>query len=168
MSAKNIALVTASICIFLVAVTPVQAFTAKDLTITLDPVGNAEVVMQYQLSVPEYFGVYLQVADPRLELKRALDSSLNKDVTVESFDSSSARISIPSFGSLMNQSGGMKMNTPTMSFAKAQAAVQKYWFAPLISPDFSPETTSIIFPDGYTAGFTNEMTIPSVSHTLNT
>lgn len=162
-----VALVTASICIVLLAVSPVQALTAKDLTITLDNAGNANVVMEYELSVPEYFAVFLRVADPKKELTRALDSSLQKEVTVESFDSTSARILIPSFASVSDQSGVQKMTTPQISFAHAQEVVSQYWFAALITPDFSPEATRVIFPDGYTAGFTNEMTIPSVSHVLN-
>ncbi|MEN6610939.1 MAG: hypothetical protein ABFC24_08850 [Methanoregulaceae archaeon] len=166
MSAKMVALVTASICIVL-AVSPVQALTAKDLTITLDQNGNANVVMEYQLSVPEYFAVFLRVADPKQELTRALDSSLQKEVTVESFDSTSAKVLIPSFASVTNETGIRKMTTPQVSFAHAQEVVSQYWFAALISPDFSPENTEIIFPDGYTAGFSDEMTIPSVSHILN-
>lgn len=166
MSASKVALVTASICIVFLAVSPVQAFTAKDLTITLDQNGNADVVMKYELSVPEYFAVFLRVADPKAELTRALDSSLGKEVTVKSFESNSAHVAIPSFAQVSNGSGIPMMISPRMSFAHAQETVEQYWFAALISPDFSPENTRVVFPDGFTAGFSDEMTIPSVSHAL--
>jgi hypothetical protein len=58
------------------------------------------------------------------------------------------------------------MVTPGLSFAKAQQAMDEYWFAPLISPDFSPEITTVIFPDGHKAMYYNTLSLPSVSHTL--
>jgi hypothetical protein len=39
-----------SLCILFLLVVPAQAFTAKSLTITLAPNGDAEMNMQYELS----------------------------------------------------------------------------------------------------------------------
>jgi hypothetical protein len=41
--------------------------------------------------------------------------------------------------------------------------VNQYWFAPLVSPDFSPVVTMIVFPDGYREKFYNVISIPSVT-----
>ena len=58
----------------------------------------------------------------------------------------------------------------TLGYVKANAekALKKYWFAPLISPDFSPEITRVSFPDGYNEEFYNTDTIPSIRHTVAT
>ena len=42
------------------------------------------------------------------------------------------------------------MKTPALSFQGAEAVLNQYWFAPLISPDFSPDVTRVVFPDQYT------------------
>jgi hypothetical protein len=58
------------------------------------------------------------------------------------------------------------MTTPALSFAQAQQIMQQYWFASLISPDLTPQVTTITFPDGYQATYNNQISLPSVSHTL--
>jgi hypothetical protein len=44
--------------------------------------------------------------------------------------------------------------------------MEGYWFAPLVSPDFSPGVTTVIFPDGHKAVYYEALTLPSVSHIL--
>ena len=56
------------------------------------------------------------------------------------------------------------MTTPAFTFSRAQAAINKYWFASLISPHFTPQTTTIIFPDGFRANYQNQIDIPSITH----
>jgi hypothetical protein len=58
------------------------------------------------------------------------------------------------------------LTTPALSFRGAQEVLNHYWFAPLISPDFSPDITRVSFPYGYTATFYNQDQIPPVSHIL--
>jgi hypothetical protein len=53
-----------------------QAFTAKELTITLAPNGDAQVTMQYEFSIPESMAVFFRIADPAKELKNALEGNL--------------------------------------------------------------------------------------------
>jgi hypothetical protein len=163
---KTVILAIGCFCILALAASPAQAFTAKDLTIILAQNGDAHVTMQYRLSVPEYFAVFLRIANPAQELTRALESSLQKPVTVLNFDSTSADVIIPSFASVSEQNSTVTMATPQISFERAQELVNQYWFAALISPDFSPEVTTIAFPDGYSAGFYNTLIIPSVSHRI--
>jgi hypothetical protein len=62
--------------------------------------------------------------------------------------------------------GAWTMTTPAFSLARAQQVVEQYWFAPLISPDFTPQVTTVTFPDGYTATFDNQISIPSITHSF--
>jgi len=150
----------------LAAILPVQAFTVTSLTITLEPHGDAEVDMQYDLSLIEQSAVFFKIADPAAELKSAFDSHSREPVTVREATSASALVLIPAFADVSSATGKVTMVTPGLSFAKAQQAMDEYWFAPLISPDFSPDITTMIFPDGHKAMFFNTLSLPSVSHTL--
>jgi len=163
---NKIILVIGSLCLLSLVVLPAQAFTAKDLTITLARDGSADVVFTYDLSAPEYFAVFLNIADPAKELKNGLEESLQTPVTVVHTDSGSMEVTIHSFAQVTGSGNAVTETTPSLSFAKAQDAINKYWFAPLISPDLSPAVTRVIFPDGYSATFSNEISIPSVSHLL--
>jgi hypothetical protein len=156
-----------SLCILAVAIMPVQAFTAKSLTITLAPDGDARVDMHYELSFLEQTAVFLKLADPAAELKKAFDSHSSEPVTVPQATSSSAVVLIPGFATINEGTRQARMTTPTVSFEKAQQVINNYWFAPLVSPDFSPEITAVIFPDGYEEQFHDVITIPSLSHTLS-
>ena len=72
MNKFSFALVT--LCILAAAIFPVQAYTAKSLTITLAPDGDAELNMQYDLSFIEQSAVFFKIADPADELKNAFDT----------------------------------------------------------------------------------------------
>jgi hypothetical protein len=156
-----------SLCILAVAIMPVQAFTAKSLTISLAPDGDARVDMHYELSFLEQTAVFLKLADPAAELKKAFDSHASEPVTVPQATSSSAVVLIPGFATINEGTRQVRMTTPTVSFEKAQQVINNYWFAPLVSPDFSPEVTTVIFPDGYEKQFSDVITVPSLSHTLS-
>jgi hypothetical protein len=153
-------------CLLAFAVMPAQAFTAKALTITLDTNGNARVDFQYDLSFTEQIAVFANIANPSEEIRTALENNLNRDVTVTKADSSSVEVTIPSFAAISQSGGTETMKTPAFSFANAQNAIRNYWWAPLISVDLSPDMTTITFPDGYQALYTNQISIPSVSHTI--
>ena len=155
-----------SLCILALAAMPVQAFTAKSLTVTLEPDGDAELAMQYDLSFIEQSAVFFKFADPALELKNAFDSHSSEPVTVSEATSSSAVVHIPSFAEITTSGKKTTMITPALSFARAQQVMDEYWFAPLVSPDFSPGVTTVVFPDGYKTVYYEALTLPSVSHTL--
>lgn len=161
----SFALVT--FCILAAAILPVQAFTAKSLTITLAPDGDAQVDMQYDLSFIEQSAVFFKIADPAAELKNAFDSHSSEPVTVPEATSSSAVVLVPSFASISEENRKATMVTPSLSFVRAQQVMNEYWFAPLISPDLSPGITTVIFPDGHKATYYDTLTLPSVSHTLS-
>lgn len=163
---KNMILVAGCLCILAFAAAPAQAVTIQDLTIALDRTGNADVHVAYQLSTPEYIAVYLNLANPSEILKKNLEASLQKTVTVNKFSSDSVDVSIPSLASAAVSNGTITLTSPQISLEAAQKAIEQYWFAPLLSPDFSPESSTVAFPDGYKTHYTNQITIPSVTHTL--
>jgi hypothetical protein len=153
-----------SLCILALAITPVQAYTAKSLAITIAPDGNAQVDMRYELSLIEQTAVFLRIADPAAELKKAFDTRSTEPVTVLSATSSSAVVRIPGFADVRTGAGKVTMVTPSLSFARAEQVMNEYWFAPLISPDLSPDVTTVTFPDGYKATYYDVLTLPSVIH----
>jgi len=163
---KKVHAVLLSLCILAMAVIPVQAFTAQSLTITLADNGDAEMDMQYELSFLEQSAVFFKIADPAAELKNAFDSHASAPVTVPEVTDSSAVVLIPSFADAVSTGEKTTMITPALSFERAQQVMDEYWFAPLISPDFSPGVTMVIFPDGHRDIYYDALTIPSVSHIL--
>jgi hypothetical protein len=165
MSKFYFALVT--FCLLAAAILPVQAFTAKSLTITLAPDGDAQVDMQYDLSFIEQSAVFFKIADPAAELKNAFDSHSSEPVTVPKATSSSALVLIPSFADIKTGTDKDTMVTPALSFARAQQVMDGYWFAPLISPDFSPGITTVIFPDGHKDTYYDVLAMPSIAHRLS-
>ena len=159
-------LLVGGLLIALLAVMPAQAFTAKTLTITLSPNGDAQANMQYDLSFMEQAAIFLHAANPSTTLQNGLQDNLNRPVSVVNADMSSAEVDISSFASISQTGGAETLTTPAFSFANAQKAIQNQWYASLISANFAPQTTIITFPDGYQATFYNQIDIPSVSHTL--
>ena len=159
-------LLLGSLCILFFAVMPAQAFTAKTLTITLNGNGDAQVDMQYDLTFVEQAAIFFHVANPASELQNALQENLNEPVTVVRADSSSAEVIISSFAQVTQSAGIATMTTPAFSFSRAEEVMKQYWFAPLISPDLTPQMTTITFPDGYQSTFNDLISIPSVSHTV--
>ncbi len=166
MTMKKLCILIGGLCILAFAVMPVQAFTVKSLTMTIAPDGDAQVDIHYDLTLFEETAIFFRISDPAFELKKAFDTNSKKPVTVTQATGSSARVTIPSFASVVTDESGTTMVTPSVSFERAQKVLDQYWFAPLISPDFSPDITTIIFPDGYRASFDNLLVIPSVPHLL--
>jgi methyl coenzyme M reductase subunit C len=166
MALKKICILIAGLCLFACAAMPAEAFTVKSLTMTLAPDGYAQVDMQYDLTLFEEGAIFFRISDPATELKKAFDSNSQYPVTVTRATGSSAKVLIPSFASSNSEGDITTMVTPSLSFEKAQRVLDHYWFAPLISPDFSPDVTTIIFPDGYQESFYNLLVIPSVPHQL--
>jgi hypothetical protein len=156
-----------SLCIVALAIMPVQAYTAKSLAITVAPDGDAQVDIQYDLSLIEQTAVFLQLADPAGELKTAFDTHSTEPVTVSSATSSSALVRIPAFAEVNTGTSRVTIVTPALSFERAQQVMNEYWFAPLISPDFSPAVTTVTFPDGYRATYYDVLTVPSITHRIS-
>lgn len=145
---------------------PVQAFTADRLDISVQENGDANITFDYTLNWLEYLAVFLHVADPAAELQKAVQSNAYANVTVYSVTPREVSLGVEKFAVVQDQAMGTTLTTPTISFAGAEQVLQQYWFSRYISPDFSPTTTVIQFPDGYSQTFYDQITIPSVSHTI--
>jgi hypothetical protein len=158
--------VIAGLFILAALVMPASAFTIKTLDVTIGQNGDATVDAHYDLNFIEQSAVFLKIADPATELQSAFNSGSATPVTVTSATSSSARINVPSFASVTKTEGTSVMTTPSQSFERAEKVLKNYWFAPLISPDLSPTVTTITFPDGYREQYYDQISIPSVSHTI--
>ncbi|MCX6691020.1 MAG: hypothetical protein NTW33_02935 [Methanoregula sp.] len=146
---------------------PAQAFTAKSLDISVQQNADAVITFDYELSWVENIAVFMRIADPGLELKKALESNYKKPVVVTVADGGRSQFIVQGFASPQEHNGTVTMKSPALSFVEAENVLNQYWFAPFINPDFSPETTRVSFPDGYFEEFANEISIPSISHTLN-
>jgi len=149
------------------AVTPAQAFTAKNLDIAVQQNTDAVITFDYELSWIENIAVFMRIADPGAELKKALESNYKKPVIVMVADGGRSQFMVQGFASVEERDGTVLMRTPALSFVEAEKVLNQYWFAPFIAPDFSPGVTRVSFPDGYVEDFSNEISIPAIDHTLS-
>lgn len=153
--------------IFLLALfSPTQAFTAESLTIDVAAEGGATVRFSYTLSWIEQVAVFFRVADPPGELASALEEYSGVPVTVAFVDSGGATFSLEQFARVEDAGSVRTLITPALQFTEAQVVLERYWFAPLISADFSPAVTTVQFPDGYREVRLNEDRLPSFTHQL--
>lgn len=157
----GIGLVILALCIC-----PAQAFTAKSLDIVVQDNGDAIVTFDYDLSWYENVAVFTRIADPNTELKKAIERNFNTNVDVLATSGSEAKVLVHGLASSKTSDGSTTMTTPSLSFQSAERVLKQYWFAPLISVDFSPEVTRVVVPDGYTEQYENQITLPSISHVL--
>jgi hypothetical protein len=163
---KKIFIIITGLCLMACTVMPASAFTMKSLNISLVGNGEALVDINYELSFVEQSAVFFRLADPAAQLKSAFDAGGSQQVTVTQVTSSSAHIVIPSFGSVTPTGEKSTITTPPVSYERARDVLNTYWFAPLVSPDFSPAVTTVTFPDGYMVNFYDQIGIPSISHQL--
>ena len=146
---------------------PASAFTAESLDVTVQDNTDAVITFDYKLTWYENVAVFARIGDPANELKKALESNYHKPVQVMESGAGRSQFYVQGFASKKVKDNITTMTTPALSFRSAEAALQKYWFAALISPDFSPDVTRVIFPDQYTESFSNEDQIPQISHVIS-
>ncbi|HUU74800.1 MAG TPA: hypothetical protein VMW63_01790 [Methanoregulaceae archaeon] len=143
---------------------PSQAMTAEYLEIRVDDEGEAQITFDYSLSLFENIAVFLRIADPAKELKSALESNSGKSVRVISISNGRVVMAVDDFAHVRHTGGRTIIRTPGMSFKEAEQILKGYWFAPLISIDFSPSVTRIVFPDGYTQVYYDQIEIAPITH----
>jgi hypothetical protein len=149
------------------AVIPAQAFTAKSLDVVVKEDTGAIITFDYELSWFENIAVFLRIADPGVELKKALEGNFNKPVDVIAANGGRSQFVVQGFASKNEQGATTTVRTPALSFKEAETVLKQYWFAPLINPDFSPDVTKVTFSDGYEEFFYNQDQIPAITHVLN-
>jgi hypothetical protein len=159
-------ILVASLLILSLVAAPAGAFSADDLRITLDTDGSADVTFNYTLSWIERIAVFFRIAEPEQELRSALETATGAPVTVTSARSDSATFSIQGFAKVRSTDAGSVYSTPGLDFTGAQKMLDRYWFAPLVEADFSPDLTVVRFPDGHEETFADLSAIPALSHVV--
>jgi hypothetical protein len=134
--------------------------TSDTLDINIGQDGRADIQFTYSLNWLEYISVYLRMVEPAQELKKALESNFHKPVRVIAVDSGRVHLSVDSFASVTVNDGKTTVRTPGLSFAEGERILRNYWFAPFIKIDLSPAVTTLRFPDGSVATFTDALEIP--------
>ena len=166
MMSRNRGIITAAmILIAALLMQGASAITIESFDMSISENGDTKLVFDYSLSAMEKFAVFMKIADPAEELQKAIDERTDQEVEVLDATSSSSSFLAPGFITPVSSSEGMTYTTPSFDFSKAEEVLKGYWFAPLITIDLSPGTTTITFPDGYSESFTNEIQIPSITHT---
>lgn len=163
---KKIRLMISCLWFFFLLFNPVQAFEITSLTIEIQPTGDAAIGLDYSLSMVERIGAYLGVADPGLELKKALESNFHKPVTVDEMSDHSVRLVVQDFAKKDVIQGTTQLSTPELRFTMAEKILEKYWFARILNPDYSPHITTITYPDGHVQSFSDLAVIPATTHTI--
>lgn len=156
--------VIAIICLFTFLAAPASAFTAESLRVEVMENGDADIRFTYSLSFIEHIAVFLRIADPAVELKHALEGYSDKEVDVTEVSSGTAGFRVYGFASVYENETARSWRTPELDLQNAQRVLETYWFAPFVSPDFSPAESVVIFPDGYEVQFSDVSTIPSLVH----
>ena len=144
----------------------VQGFTSDSLNVEILSDGDAYITFEYTLNAIEQVAVYLKVADPNTELKKALEDMFHHPVTPDEVTNRSARFLVSGFAEITEKNGTVVIKTPGISFKMAEEALKKYWFAPLVQADYSADVATIIFPDGHMEQFFDTMEIPATTHEI--
>ncbi|MDN5340146.1 MAG: hypothetical protein PWQ30_1255 [Euryarchaeota archaeon] len=159
-------ILVASLLILAVMAAPAGAFSADSLVIAVEEDGSAEITFNYTLSWIERIAVFFKIAEPEQELKAALEDALGVPVTVTSAESDVAEFMVRDFARVNSTNGGNVYSTPGLDLTGAQAVLDRYWFAPLVEADFSPDLTVVRFPDGHEETISGQSTIPALSHAV--
>ena len=143
-----------------------SAITINSFDMDIAENGDTTLNFDYSLSALESFAVLVKIADPAAELQNAIDQRTDQEVEVLDATSSSTILLVPEYIKPESTSEGTTYTTPSLDFSQAEDILKEYWFASLITIDLSPGITTITFPDGYSESFTNNIQIPSVTHTI--
>jgi hypothetical protein len=149
------------LALLMVCGSPVFAFTAQSLDITIEKNGDATAVFQYALE-----GV-IENAVPQSLLQEELIKGLStssEPPTVIAFDRTGATMLLRKFAQVSDTDKGTEYMTASMDFKKAEIALKNSALNYVISADFSPQGSKVTFPDGYFQEFSDISTLPSLTH----
>jgi hypothetical protein len=147
-------------------VAPGGAFTSKNLDIAVGADDTAMISLDYELNIFENIAVWLNIANPAQEIRNAIESNTGRSAEVYSVSGSAAVFRVGQFATSARADGTVTQTTPRISFAQAEEALKGQWFSFLISKDLSPATTTVRFSEGYSESFTEQLVIPSITHTM--
>jgi len=148
-------------CTAVLFISPVHAFTANSLDITIDKSGDAVAIFKFTLEG------FLENAIPQSmleqELKKGLTTSSDPPVLL-SMDKTGATMRLKNFASTKDVDQGTEYSTASMDFSKAEIALKNSALSSVVTADFSPSKITVIFPDAYTKKFENSAVLPSLTH----
>ncbi len=149
--------------IALMVISPVHAFTANSLDITISKDGDATASFRFTLE-----GI-LENAIPQSmleeELKKGLTTSSDPPVLL-SMDKSGATLLLKKFADTADVPQGTEYRTASMNFQKAEIALKNSAISNVVSADFTPDRITLTFPDAYTKTFANTAVLPSLTHVV--
>ena len=157
----NLLRILAIACITVLFISPVHAFTANSLDITMDKNGDAVATFKFTLEG------FLENAIPQSmleeELKKGLTTSSDPPVLL-SLDKTGATMLMKKFADTKDVAQGTEYSTASMDFSKAEIALKNSALNNVVTADFSPSIITITFPDGYTKNFENASVLPALTH----
>jgi hypothetical protein len=148
-------------CIAVLFIAPVHAFTANSLDITLDK--NGDAVARFQFTLEGFLENAIPQSMLEDELKKGLTTSSEPPVLL-SMDKTGTTMRLKKFASTRDVEQGTEYRTASMNFEKAEIALKNSALSSVVTADFSPETITVTFPDGYTRKFTSSATLPALTH----
>jgi len=152
-----------ALCTVLLLFSPVSAFTANSLDITVDKGGDATAVFTFTLD-----GV-IENAIPQSLLEEQLVNGLSSSTeppTLISMDRSSATLLMKNFAGVQDVETGTEYQTGSMDFKKADVALKNSAVSSVITADFSPSRITVTFPDKYARTFSDVDALPALTHTV--
>ena len=147
--------------VFVLLILPVSAFTSQSLTITIDPDGNATAVFRFALEG------FVENAIPESVLEEELVKGLatsEEPPEVLAFDKAGATLRLKKFALVRETTNGTEYLTTGMDFTKAEDALKNSAVSSVISADFTPQVTTVIFPDGFQETLTDASVLPTLRH----
>jgi hypothetical protein len=151
------------LALMVVCSSPVFAFTAQSLDITIEKNGDATAVFRYALEGVIENAIPLSLLED--ELKKGLSTSSEPPLVI-AFDRSEATLLLRKFAEVSDTDTGVEYMTASMDFTKAEIALKNSALNYVISADFSPQRSKVTFPDGYFREFSDMSTLPSLTHTV--
>jgi Zn-dependent protease len=133
----------------------VQALNFDQMYVRVEENGDADVILTYQLSVWEYFGMLSQWVKPDQYLEGWLSNSLHRNVTVLCMGKEGAMLRVMQFALVSGDTyriDGFRMPEQTQ-------------YGPFSTVDLSADIV-IVFPDGRSQTYPDSMTVPSLTHTF--
>ena len=161
MKCRMLLLLALTLAVFTAA--PASAIVADSLTIEIQENGDAAVEVSYTLSWLEKLGGLLKVGDPAVYIQKACNDYGQGKATLLSSDMSGASLRIERVASIDNRT----YTTPAIDFTQAETILQSYpIIAQILTIDLSPTVTNIIFPDGNSTTYHDQILIPSTTRTI--
>ncbi len=145
---------------------PGSAFTLDTLQISVMNDGGADISLNYTLTFWEDIAVFFRVVDPAKEIQQSIEQSTGKTAQVEHANTRSAEFTVQEYATPLIAENTITQTTPRLDFTQADQYIKNQWWSFLVSQDLSPAISTIIFSDGYTRTFQDELEIPSITHIL--